>query len=117
MHIYPAADIKRWDEYTIAHEPIAAIDLMERAARQLSNWVIKQYAPPASLVFVCGRGNNGGDGLAMARMLRAYPYKVSVYQLANGAESESAATNRERLIGLPVTMHSVHSVQDFPALP
>lgn len=116
MHIYPAADIKRWDEYTIRHEPITAIDLMERAAKQLSIWIINQYPPPASLVFMCGKGNNGGDGLALARILSAYPYTITLYQLAQGAESESAAINRERLAALSLKINSVQSVSDFPTL-
>ncbi|WP_315822576.1 hypothetical protein [Paraflavitalea speifideaquila] len=44
MHIYSANEIRAWDEYTILHEPIASIDLMERASLACYDW-LQQYQP------------------------------------------------------------------------
>jgi ADP-dependent NAD(P)H-hydrate dehydratase / NAD(P)H-hydrate epimerase len=68
VKIFNAAQIKEWDQYTIEHEPIASIDLMERAAKACVRW-INQYFPEEPLMIFCGKGNNGGDGLAIARLL------------------------------------------------
>ncbi len=69
MKIFTAAQIREWDQYTITHEPIASIDLMERAATACTEWLLREYPGQLSYTFYCGKGNNGGDGLAIARQL------------------------------------------------
>ncbi len=76
--IFHAAQIKQCDAYTIAHEPIVSVDLMERAARGLCNY-IKEHMQASAYAIYCGQGNNGGDGLALARMLHEENKKVSVF--------------------------------------
>jgi NAD(P)H-hydrate epimerase len=78
MKILSAKQIKALDAHTIAHEPIASIDLMERASRAFVDWFVTYIEVTNSIAIVCGTGNNGGDGLAIARMLtdRGYPVKV-----------------------------------------
>lgn len=68
MHLLSAEDIRRWDQETIENEPIASLDLMERAAQECANWLLDN-ADNDLFTIVCGTGNNGGDGLAIARML------------------------------------------------
>lgn len=70
MKILGAKDIKRLDEYTIEQEAIASIDLMERAAVSFVK-KFKQIINPYEncIHLICGPGNNGGDGLAIARIL------------------------------------------------
>ena len=70
MKFFYTAQVKELDAYTIEHEPIASIDLMERAARALTAAVLERYSGSGFAVFA-GSGNNGGDGLAVARMLAA----------------------------------------------
>lgn len=79
--ILTAAQIREADAYTIANEPIASIDLMERAAAACVEWITKKYHPHSSqkIIIVCGQGNNGGDGLAIARMLSKEKYNVKVF--------------------------------------
>ena len=79
MKIFSAAQIKKWDAYTIAHEPIKAIDLMERAAQACTRWMMQHFSLHHPIQVFCGKGNNGGDGLAIARMLIQGQYKVTVY--------------------------------------
>ena len=70
MKIPNTQQIRDWDAFTIAHEPIASIDLMERAALAFSDW-FQIHFPDVDrpLHIFCGPGNNGGDGLAVARIL------------------------------------------------
>ncbi|HMU47833.1 MAG TPA: NAD(P)H-hydrate dehydratase [Chitinophagaceae bacterium] len=84
MKILSAEEIRAWDQYTIEHEPISSIDLMERAAKACTNWLGSKFKSPSSFSIFCGKGNNGGDGLAIARMLKEKNYKVSVYILEFG---------------------------------
>jgi ADP-dependent NAD(P)H-hydrate dehydratase / NAD(P)H-hydrate epimerase len=84
MQIFDTAKIKAWDEYTITNEPIASIDLMERAAKACFEWLIRHNYKSRSFTIFCSKGNNGGDGLALARMLSNTGHVVSVYILEFG---------------------------------
>ncbi len=104
MKILSAQDIQKVDRYTIEHEPIASIDLMERAAYKCTEWIVENYTNDKSFHFVCGTGNNGGDGFAIARMLFQKGYKVSVTWVHFSLTfSEDCQVNVELLahIGLP----------------
>ena len=99
MKIFTVPQIRALDEYTIAHEPIASIDLMERAARTFSKWFSEKFPDRRRRVHVlCGPGNNGGDGLAIARLLSQDHYSVNAYVLGIGrSRSPDCATNLRRL--------------------
>lgn len=79
MKIYNTRDVKRLDGYTIKHEPIDSIDLMERAARLVTREVMKHWSPKVTVIVFAGWGNNGGDGLAVARLLSQAGYRGRVY--------------------------------------
>lgn len=99
MKIFSAAQIHELDKYTIEHEPIKAIDLMERAARTLTRAIMEEWTDLTPVVVFAGPGNNGGDGLAVARMLAEAGYDVSVYLFnVHNHLSEECSTNRQRLI-------------------
>jgi len=71
-----SSQIKAADAYTIKHEPIASIDLMERAARAFVKCFTGHYPDKEKHIAIyCGTGNNGGDGLAIARLLHQAHYK------------------------------------------
>ena len=78
MKILTTAQTRAADAYTIQHEPISSIDLMERAAKQCSDWLMKKYDKGVLFSIFCGVGNNGGDGLVIARLLKQEGYDVSV---------------------------------------
>ncbi|MBL7909957.1 MAG: NAD(P)H-hydrate dehydratase [Bacteroidia bacterium] len=69
MKIFSAEQIKQIDEFTIANEPISSIDLMERAAMACTKRVMKLVNTEDDIIIFCGKGNNGGDGFAIARLL------------------------------------------------
>ena len=84
MRILTSSQVREWDQFTIDHEPILSIDLMERAASACTDWILQHYPSQKSFVVFCGKGNNGGDGLAIARMLTGHGIEVSVYILEFG---------------------------------
>jgi NAD(P)H-hydrate epimerase len=79
MKILPVEKIRETDAYTIASEPIASINLMERAAKKCYKWLKKRVDPKRPVKVFCGLGNNGGDGLAIARLLADYHSNISVF--------------------------------------
>ncbi len=97
MKIFEAARVREIDAYTITHEPVPSIDLMERAAIRLAGWYVRHFHTDRRVVIFAGPGNNGGDALAMARLLADRQYRVVVYLLGFGKLSDDCAINRERL--------------------
>ena len=79
MKIFSAAQIRDWDKFTLENEPIASIDLMNRAAQVFTNWFIRTHPDNAfPIVVFCGTGNNGGDGVAVARLLHWQGFDAKV---------------------------------------
>ena len=118
MKILSAEDIRLWDQYTFKHEPVASIDLMERAAGKCAEW-IEDNEPNASRYNIfCGKGNNGGDGLAIARLLVIKNYPVTVYILEFGHKgTDDFQANLTRLHQYPeVDIHFVQTEKNFPVL-
>jgi ADP-dependent NAD(P)H-hydrate dehydratase / NAD(P)H-hydrate epimerase len=118
VYILNAQQIRDWDQYTIAHEPIASVELMERAASKCVEWIDKQQWQKKTFKIFCGKGNNGGDGLAIARLLFELDYSVSVYILEFGkAGSEDFQTNLQRLHELSFTeIHFLQTKENFPLI-
>ena len=79
MKLFNTASVKEIDAYTIAHESIASIDLMERASQRFVTALKRYYSHANRFVVFAGSGNNGGDALAVARMLAAEKYEVAAY--------------------------------------
>ena len=99
MKIFTSAQIHELDHYTIEHEPIRSVDLMERAARALTHAIADRWNTGTPVVVFAGPGNNGGDALAVARMLAEKEYKVSVFLFnISGRLSEDCAINKQRII-------------------
>jgi len=112
LKILSAKQIRELDAYTIKHEPIMSIDLMERACRAFVHWFGSIFDATKKVGIVCGTGNNGGDGLGIARLLHEWDYDVKVWIL-RGAVPETAdfKTNFERIRG-KVDMHEVEAGAD-----
>jgi len=100
IKILSASQIKELDAYTIQHEPVASIELMERACRAFTNWLVAHYDAIHRIGIVCGTGNNGGDGLGIARMLHEWNYPVKVW-IVKGAIKETTdfQINLQRIEG------------------
>ncbi len=117
MKILSAQQIHNWDAYTIANEPIASIDLMERASAACTGYILQLELFHRPFKIFCGKGNNGGDGLAIARQLINEHYNVSIYIIEFGAVgTEDFQTNLQRLHELNVNIHFIQSETFFPEI-
>jgi NAD(P)H-hydrate epimerase len=100
LKILTTSQIKALDAYTIQQEPIVSIDLMERACSAFTAWFTAKISTDKTIGVVCGTGNNGGDGLGIARLLNEQGYDVKVW-IVRGSMPESAdfKINLERIRG------------------
>ncbi|MBS2210190.1 NAD(P)H-hydrate dehydratase [Carboxylicivirga mesophila] len=97
MKIFPVVQVASIDRYTIQNEPIASIDLMERAATTFYRRFTALY-PHGDVSVLAGPGNNGGDALAVARMLLLDGRSVEVFMLTSEDKlSTDALLNYQRL--------------------
>ncbi len=98
MKIFTSTQIKELDKYTIEHEPIKSIDLMERAAMAVTQAIMERWDTLVPVVVFAGPGNNGGDALAVARLLADRGYQVQTFLFnISGHLSADCAENRKRL--------------------
>src|SRR5436190_855167 len=97
LKILNTQQIRELDAYTIEHTPIASIDLMERACLAFVQWFVQRFDGTKKIGVVCGTGNNGGDGLGIARLLSDWGYWVKVWTVDGQNESDDFKTNLERL--------------------
>lgn len=95
-----SAQMRSADQFTVANKPIASIDLMEKAARAFVQCFLRdEFDTNKSIAIFCGKGNNGGDGLAIAHLLLANGYdNIKVYIVNFGKkQSDDFAINLQRL--------------------
>ena len=117
MKIFNTHQIKEWDSYTIQQEPIQSIGLMERAAKACFKKIISFGQIKNRYVVLCGKGNNGGDGLAIARMLIESEHETSVYILeTSNHPSADFAQNLDRLKQKTKAIFIIKDKKDFPLL-
>ncbi|MGN6530193.1 MAG: NAD(P)H-hydrate dehydratase [Ginsengibacter sp.] len=117
MKIFSVSQIKNWDLSTIQNEPVKSIDLMERAARACSDWIEKNSNQNISIKIFSGKGNNGGDGLAIARLLSEKKHDVSVYILENNDQgSPDFEINLKRLQTISGKIFFLENEKAFPFL-
>ena len=106
--VLSAADMQQWDAFTIAHEPVSSWQLMERASTKCTEFLLQKFPHQAFTIF-CGPGNNGGDGLAIARILSTAGKSVEVFVVNAGSNgSADHLINRSKL-NLPVVDVSSNS--------
>ena len=100
IKILDAEQIRECDQYTIENEPVRSIDLMERAATKCFEVIRRRIKKQQPVKVFCGPGNNGGDGLAIARMLGGTGHRTQVFILDMGSPSEDFQVNEKRLINV-----------------
>ncbi len=116
MKILPIDKIREADAYTIENEPIADIDLMERAAMELFEWMVAKTDPEKEIRIFCGMGNNGGDGFALARMLAYAGFKTEVILVRHSEKmSPSCLSNYEKI--LKITSFTVTEIKKGDTMP
>ncbi len=102
--IYATAMTKKWDEFTIENTPISSLELMERASMQASKKILGSFNFSHVNIF-CGSGNNGGDGLAIARILSEREKNITVYLVATSSPTTDYLANLNRLPGSCEVIH------------
>src|SRR5882724_5234000 len=97
IKILSAQQIRELDQFTIDHEPVSPIDLMERACQAFIHWFVRNVKIEKKIGVICGTGNNGGDGLGIARLLKERGYDVTVWVIRGEMnETESFKVNLKR---------------------
>jgi ADP-dependent NAD(P)H-hydrate dehydratase / NAD(P)H-hydrate epimerase len=114
MKILSAEQIRQWDTFTILKKNIESIDLMEAAASACAEWILAHYPDLQKKVLIfCGKGNNGGDGLAIARLITTFYSQVSVFIIETGKPgSADFQQNLTRLHQISTDIHFIQ--QDLP---
>lgn len=102
MKLLSTQEIREWDAFTIVREPISSVDLMERAGRACATHLLTRFSREYAFVIFCGQGNNGGDGLVVARLMAGYGYRVRVVLVQHSTRSSADfRTNLERFRQVP----------------
>ena len=99
MKILTAAEMKEVDRLTTARYRIPSLTLMENAGRSVAEFIQSRFSGIGKrrVIVLCGKGNNGGDGLVVARHLRKMGAKPEIYLIGNPRETKGdAATNLNR---------------------
>lgn len=94
-------EIKRIDLLTIEKNNLRSIDLMEQAAEAFVQYLMTQHIANQTIIVLCGPGNNGGDGLAITRLLNDHGFNTKAFLINTKKEVSSDCS--ENLNRLPST--------------
>ncbi len=116
MNILSAEHLRAWDAATLQKQGIASIDLMNRACMRMLPHLMEFVQPGQSVRVCCGRGNNGGDGMGLACLLKGLGHHIEVLLLPGEAPlSGDAAQQVNRLAALGVEVSLWHEACPAPA--
>jgi NAD(P)H-hydrate epimerase len=118
MKIPGIEQIRFCDAYTIEHEPVHSIDLMERAAKSCVSQIKEMFSLEVSIVVFCGTGNNGGDGLAITRLLLdlGYQCQALLVQAGNTYSTDSKENLHRLQKKYPNNIYIITKKEDIPIL-
>lgn len=118
LSLITAQQIREADAFTIANEPISSVNLMERASKAFVGWFINHFPDKSKTITVyCGTGNNGGDGLAIARMLYEHKYLNTEIKIARFSDKSTPDfdTNLNRIEQVGLDIRNLKPDANFPA--
>jgi len=110
LKIISGKDVKKLDDDYIRKNGILSFELMEKAAEAFCGWYMKQFDRKKTIAIFCGTGNNGGDGLAIARMLFRQGYRICVFLYGDTDKASSDFKSNLRI--LPSNIVTKH-LKDF----
>lgn len=119
MKIFSKAQIYEGDRLTVDRQKISSVELMERAGVQIFNWMhLRMQGAPVPIHIFCGIGNNGGDGLVLARHLVLHGYHVKTYIVDySNKRSDDFLAHYERLKKVTKSWpEPIEGVEDFPEI-
>ena len=114
LKIFNVEQIRKLDNYTIEYEPIESIDLMERASIAFVKWFTRNFDSEYKVRIFAGLGNNGGDGLSIARLLAEQNYKIEVFVIwYSESTSNDFKVNYDRL-PLTIFKKDIRIINEIP---
>ncbi|WP_185873309.1 NAD(P)H-hydrate dehydratase [Blattabacterium cuenoti] len=121
MKIFSLNQIKKADQHCIDFEPISNYNLMERASKKCFDWIIKNKKLFENFNFpfiiLSGNGNNGGDGLSLARRLYIFGIKVSVYIINISSHySNEFLINKKKILKYNIRCINIYENDEYPSL-
>jgi hydroxyethylthiazole kinase-like uncharacterized protein yjeF len=118
MKILSSEQIRIVDTETIRREGISSLELMRSAATAFCNWFTKAHSNKlSSIVIFSGTGNNGGDGLVIARILHKLGYNIEVFIVEyNDSYSDDCAHNIRRIKAEKISYKKIQNKKDIPSL-
>lgn len=119
MKLFTCRQIAGIDQLTMKMEPISSIDLMERASMRVADWITNHLGSFHTLWFFAGPGNNGGDALAVARLMASTGFDCTAYLADFGKQLKGdPALNLKRLADQnKVLLNRIESESDIPDIP
>jgi len=120
MKILSAEQTRSWDQATMLKQGISSQMLMERAAHACFTWIQSKYPSDTPFLVICGTGNNGGDGLAISRLLieKGYPISTLILQLSTHLSPDCQA-NYQALSQTPgaslQVLHPGNFLEELPS--
>ena len=116
LPLLTSPQIREADAYTIVNEPISSVNLMERAAKAFVGWFVNHFPDKKQAISIyCGTGNNGGDGLAIARILHGHHYKsvnIKITRFSDKASDDFNVNLKKLQSTIAVT--EIKPGDDFP---
>lgn len=118
MKILKSSQIRKVDAFTIENEPVLSIDLMERASKTITKWIIESFSKEKTIKLFVGPGNNGGDALAIARQLHEFGFVIEAYLLKISDNlSKDCLANLDRLKTInSILIKEIRKELDFPEI-
>lgn len=116
MKIFSVSQIRAWDAFTIANEPITSLDLMERASCSFVKWFCERFDDRQCVKIFCGMGNNGGDGLAIGRLLLQKYYNVQVFVVKHSETGSADFQENLTRLQLQTRVHWIENASSVPVL-
>jgi len=116
IKVFTAEQIRQADEATLRQENISELELMDRAAGCCTTWILENIPPGFSFAIFCGKGNNGGDGLAIARQLFTRGKNIEVF-LVDGTENESNCFTQNLKAWKSIPGNSTTLISDSKSIP
>lgn len=122
MKILSANQMRQADQETIKNEPISSLDLMERASKKAFYWMQNYFGQNlinTEFHIFSGIGNNGGDGLVLARLLSNFAFQINVYVVAfSDKRSDDFEANFERIKEISnIKIVEIKTEEDLKKLP
>src|SRR4051812_7866378 len=110
LPLLTAQKIREADAHTISNEPISFVNLMESASKAFVGWFVNRFPDKDLAIAVyCGTGNNGGDGLAIARMLYEHKYINITIKVARFSDkaTDDFNTNLARVMNMGLDLREL----------